>query len=188
MSAERHGAVVIGASAGALDALSVILPGLPTGFRLPVFVVVHVPPDKRSVLAELFQAKCELEVCEAEDKESIKAGTVFFGPPGYHLLVESPQSLSLSTDDPIMFSRPSIDVLFETAAQVYGSGLIAIVLTGANQDGAAGLKAVVEAGGTAVVQNPHDAFAKAMPEAAIGACPDAKIMSLVAITEYLKKV
>ncbi len=188
MSVRRHEAVVIGASAGALEALSVILPALPAQFPLPIFVVVHVPPDKRSMLAELFRAKCEIDVREAEDKEPIRAGTAFFGPPGYHLLVETAQSLSLSMDEPIMFSRPSIDVLFETAADVYGPDLIAIVLTGANHDGAAGLRAVVEAGGAALVQNPHGAFASAMPEAAIAACPSANVMSLAAITEYLKKV
>jgi len=181
-------AVVIGASAGALEALSVILPRLPKGFRLPLFVVVHMPPDKRSVLAELFRAKCAIDVVEAEDKEPIKGGTIYFAPPGYHLLIETASSLALSSDGPIMFSRPSIDVLFETAADVYGSGLIGIILTGANHDGAAGLLAIVEAGGTALVQNPHDAFAPAMPAAAMTACPGANVMSLSAISEYLKKV
>lgn len=188
MSGRRPEAVVIGASAGALEALSVILPALPVTFPLPVFVVVHVPPDKRSMLSELFRAKCEIDVQEAEDKEPIKAGTVFFAPPGYHLLVENAQSLSLSADEPVMFSRPSIDVLFETAADVYGPDLIAIVLTGANQDGASGITAVIEAGGTGLVQNPREAFASAMPEAAIAACPSANVMSLAAITDYLKKV
>ncbi|MBW9114820.1 chemotaxis protein CheB [Rhizobium cauense] len=188
MSGRRHEAIVIGASAGALEALSLILPALPADFPLPIFVVVHVPPDKRSILSELFRAKCAIDVQEAEDKEPIKAGTAFFAPPGYHLLVEDTNSLSLSTEEPIMFSRPSIDILFETAADVYGSKLIAIVLTGANYDGAAGLRAVVEAGGTGLVQNPREAFASAMPEAAIAACPDVKVMSLAEIAEYLKKV
>jgi len=188
MSVRRHEAVVIGASAGALEALSVILPALPDGFPLPIFVVVHVPADKRSILADLFRTKCAIDVREVEDKEPIKAGTAYFAPPDYHLLVESVGSLALSSDDPIMFSRPSIDVLFETAADAYGSGLIGIVLTGANHDGAAGLRAVFDAGGTALVQDPHGAFAPAMPEAAIRACPGANIMSLAAITEYLKKV
>ena len=135
-------------------------------------VVVHVPPDKRSILAELFQAKCRITVREAEDKEPISGGTVYFAPPDYHLLVETDRSLSLSSDEPVLYSRPSIDVLFESAADAYGPALIAIVLTGANQDGAKGLKAVVEAGGTAIVQSPEDAFASAMPEAALAACPE----------------
>jgi two-component system, chemotaxis family, protein-glutamate methylesterase/glutaminase len=181
-------AVVIGASAGALEALSVILPALPAGFRLPLIVVVHVPPDKRSMLAELFQAKCRIPVREAEDKEPINPGTVYFAPSDYHLLVETGKSLSLSSDEPVLFSRPSIDVLFESAADAYGSALIAIILTGANQDGAKGMRAVSEAGGVALVQNPDGAFASAMPEAAIEICPGARVMSLDAITAYLQEV
>lgn len=181
-------AIVIGASAGALDALSAILPALPESFRLPVIVVVHVPPDKRSVLAELFQAKCRLSVREAEDKEPIVGGTVYFAPPDYHLLIETDRYLSLSNDEPVLFSRPSIDVLFESAADAYGPALMAIVLTGANQDGAKGMRAVVEAGGTAIVQDPKGAFATAMPEAAIEMCPTARVLSLSAIAAYLQEV
>ncbi|MFA6153513.1 chemotaxis protein CheB [Mesorhizobium sp.] len=181
-------AIVIGASAGALDALSAILPALPEGFRLPVIVVVHVPPDKRSMLAELFQAKCRVSVREAEDKEPIVGGTVYFAPPDYHLLVEADRYLSLSSDEPVLFSRPSIDVLFETAADAYGPALMAIVLTGANHDGAKGMRAVVEAGGSAIVQSPKGAFASAMPEAAIEMCPSASVLSLSAIAAYLQEV
>jgi two-component system chemotaxis response regulator CheB len=188
MTASPTEAVVIGASAGALEALSVILPALPAGFGLPLIVVVHVPPDKRSMLAELFQAKCRIPVREAEDKEPINPGTVYFAPPDYHLLVETKKSLSLSSDEPVLFSRPSIDVLFESAADAYGSALIAVILTGANQDGAKGMKAVAETGGVALVQNPDGAFASAMPAAAIEMCPGARVMSLDAITAYLQEV
>lgn len=181
-------AIVIGASAGALEALSVILPGLPANFGVPLIVVVHVPPDKRSILAELFQAKCRITVLEAGDKEPINGGTAYFAPPNYHLLVEANRSLSLSSDEAVLFSRPSIDVLFESAADAYGAGLIAIVLTGANQDGAAGLRAVVDAGGTAIVQMPKSAFASTMPEAAIAMCPTAHVMSLDAIRSFLQEV
>jgi len=181
-------AVVIGASAGALDALSVILPALAKGFRLPVMIVVHVPPDKRSVLAELLQAKCQIPVQEADDKEPIVRGTVYFAPPDYHLLIEPDKSLSLSSDEPVLFSRPSIDVLFESAADVYGPALIAIVLTGANQDGAKGMQAVLEQGGVALVQDPRQAFASAMPEAAIQLSPRAQVKALEEIAVYLQKV
>ncbi len=187
MSVEPE-AVVIGASAGALEALSIILPALPADFRLPILVVVHVPPDRRSIMADLFRSKCQLLVRESEDKEPIRGGTIYFAPPDYHLLVEVDRSLSLSSDEPVLFSRPSIDVLFESAADAYGPGLIAIVLTGANQDGANGLRAVGEAGGTALVQNPDDAFASAMPEAARNMCPSARVLSLEAIAQYLKEV
>lgn len=181
-------AIVIGASAGALEALSAILPALPAEFRLPIVVVVHIPPDKRSVLAELFDAKCALNVVEAEDKEPLKPGAVFIAPPDYHLLVEADRSLALSSDEPVFFSRPSIDVLFDTAADAYGAALIGIILTGANQDGAAGLKAIADAGGTVLVQDPHEAFQDAMPLAAIDAVPDASVLSLASITTFLQKV
>jgi two-component system chemotaxis response regulator CheB len=183
MSAE---AVVIGASAGALEALSVILPSLPADYRLPVMVVVHVPPDRKSILAELFQAKCGILVREAEDKEPIRGGTVYFAPPDYHLLVETDKSLSLSNDEPVLYSRPSIDVLFESAADAFGPNLIAIILTGANEDGAKGLRAVAEAGGTPIVQRPKGAYATAMPEAALAECPGARILSLEEIAVYLR--
>lgn len=181
-------AVVIGASAGALEALSVILPSLPAGYTLPVMIVVHVPPDKKSIMAELFQAKCRIPVREAEDKEPISGGTVYFAPPDYHLLVEMDRSLSLSTDEPVLYSRPSVDVLFESAADAYNSGLIAIVLTGANPDGANGLKIVAEAGGTAIVQRPEEAYASAMPEAAIAQCPGASVLSAEEIAVYLQDI
>jgi two-component system, chemotaxis family, protein-glutamate methylesterase/glutaminase len=181
-------AVVIGASAGALEALSIILPALPADFPLPIFIVVHVPPDKKSVLAELFQAKCSIQVSEPEDKEPVNGGTAYFAPPDYHLLIAPDKSVSLSDDEPVLYSRPSLDVLFESAADAYGPDLIAIVLTGANEDGAKGLRAVAEAGGTAIVQSPQGAYAAAMPEAAIAACPSAQVMSLKEIAAYLKDV
>lgn len=181
-------AVVIGASAGALEALSAILPALPATFRPAILIVVHVPQDRKSVMAELLQRKSRLVVREAEDKEPISGGTVYFAPPGYHLLVETDKCLSLSSDEPVLFSRPSIDVLFESAADAYGSRLIGVILTGANQDGANGIRAVADAGGIAVVQRPDQAFAPAMPEAAIAACPTAQVLSLEEIATWLQTV
>ena len=179
-------AIVIGASAGALEALSAILPTLPRDFAVPILVVVHVPPDRHSLLAELLRAKCLVAVKEAEDKEPIVGGTVYVAPPDYHLLVEVERTLALSCDEPVLFSRPSIDVLFESAADAYGPALLAIVLTGANQDGARGLQAVVACGGAALVQNPAGAFAPAMPEAAIHSVPGALVMSLDEIAATLQ--
>ncbi|NLR98057.1 chemotaxis protein CheB [Rhizobium sp. P38BS-XIX] len=180
-------AVVIGASAGALEALSVILPALPADFRVPIIVVVHIPPDKRSVLAELFASKCVLRVIEAEDKEPIRSGSIYFAPPDYHLLVEVDKSIALSSDEPELFSRPSIDVLFETAAEAYGPALIGIILTGANEDGAKGLKAVADAGGIAIAQDPEEAFQNTMPKAAIDAVSSAHILPLASITSFLRE-
>jgi two-component system, chemotaxis family, protein-glutamate methylesterase/glutaminase len=180
-------AVVVGASAGALEALSVILPALPANFRLPVLVVVHIPPDKRSVLVELFRRKCRVAVHEAEDKEPILAGNIYFAPADYHLLVEKDGCLSLSTDEPVLYSRPSIDVLFESAADAYGADLIGVILTGANQDGAEGMRAIVDAGGAGIVQRPDDAFAPAMPQAALAACPTAEVLPLAMIAARLQE-
>jgi two-component system chemotaxis response regulator CheB len=181
-------AVAIGASAGAVQALLTILPALPADYALPVFVVVHVPPDRSNVLVPLFQAKCRLPVKEAEDKEPAVGGVIYFAPSDYHLLVEADGALALSTDEPVNYSRPSIDVLFESVADAYGPTLVGVILTGANHDGAAGLKAVLEAGGVAVVEDPVGAYAQAMPHAALDACPTATIMKLDAIALYLSSL
>lgn len=180
-------AVVIGASAGALEALTAILPALPAGFSMPVFVVVHIPPDKKNMLPELFEKRCALSICEIDDKQPIKPATLYFAPPDYHVLIEKNGLISLSNEEPVLFSRPSIDVMFESAADVYGEGLIGVILTGANEDGAKGLRAITDAGGTALVQSPASATSSAMPEAALAACPQALSLTLPQIADYLKK-
>lgn len=160
-------AIAIGASAGGVEALGVLLEALPAGFVPSILVVLHLPPDRPSLLVPLFSARCRLPVREALDKERLEPGTVYVAPPDYHLLVESRELLALSRDDPVQFSRPSIDVLFESAAHAFGPSLLAIVLSGANDDGAAGLLAVREAGGRGWVQDPATALAPVMPAAAI---------------------
>lgn len=181
-------AIVIGASAGAVEALTKLLPALKPGFPVPIIVVVHVPADRRSAMADLFRAKCTLEVREAEGKEAIVEGTIYFAPPDYHLLAEGDRTFSLSCDPPVLYSRPSIDVLFESAADAFGSRLIGIVLTGANADGAQGLKAIIEAGGRGIVQTPSSAFAPAMPEAALRMSPSANPMSLEQIASHIAQI
>lgn len=181
-------AVAIGASAGAMEALSVFLPALPGNFRLPIFIVVHLPPGRKSVLAEIFKARCHIKVRETEDKEPILPGTAYFAPPNYHLLVEQKRTLALSSDEPILYSRPAIDVLFESAAEAYGAGLIGIILTGANQDGAHGLKTIEEAGGLPIVQHPAEATAPDMPAASLAACRHARALKLSAIATFLKEL
>lgn len=178
-------AVAIGASAGAVQALARILPALPENYPLPVLVVVHVPADRSNMLVPHFRARCQVQVREAEDKEPACGGVIYFAPPDYHLLVEEDRILSLSVDAPVLHSRPSIDVLFESAADAYGPALLGVVLTGANQDGAAGLKAIVDAGGLALVEDPAGAYAAAMPRAALETCAAAEPMSLDAIASYL---
>jgi two-component system, chemotaxis family, protein-glutamate methylesterase/glutaminase len=188
MNRVRPQAIVIGASAGALEALSNLLPDLPAGYPFPILIVVHVPQDKRNLLIELFQGRCSIEVREAEDKEPIQAGIAYFAPANYHLLVETDGTLSLSADEAVLFSRPAIDVLFESAADVYGEALVGVVLTGANSDGAKGLAAISLARGEAIVQNPATAYAAAMPQAAIQACKEARVLSLTEIAAYLREV
>jgi two-component system chemotaxis response regulator CheB len=178
-------AVVIGASAGALEALSIILPMLPAEFPLACIVIVHLPPDKDSILPQLLQSKCRISVREATDKEPIEPGTAYLAPPDYHLLIEPNFHLSLSSEEQVNFSRPSIDVLFEAAADEYGSEVIGVILTGANNDGARGLEAIAKAGGLAVVQQPETAYSAAMPAAALQACPQAIVESLAGIGQLL---
>ena len=180
-------AIAIGASSGAVAALSRLLPVLPAGYRLPVCIVVHVPPQGPTNLAGLFQSMSRVIVKEAEDKEPLVGGTVYFAPPDYHLLVEKNRSLSLSRDEPVSFARPSVDVLFETAADAFGPALLAIVLTGANHDGARGLAAVASKGGMAVVQLPASAESRTMPEAALAACKDAIVLEVHDIAELLRQ-
>ncbi|WP_148717285.1 chemotaxis protein CheB [Chitinolyticbacter meiyuanensis] len=167
-------AVVIGASAGGIDALLRVLPALPASYPLPVIVVIHLSDRYPSLLAQLFAARMALPVHEAEDKQPIEAGHVYFAPPGYHLLVERNRHFALSIDAPVHYSRPAIDVLFASAADAYGAGLVGVLLTGANADGAAGLAAIARCGGRVWVQSPAEATVSAMPEAALKATkPDA---------------
>ena len=160
-------AVVIGGSAGALNVLREILRALERPARAPVVVVLHVPPRAPDTFAELLSRECALAVKQAEDKEPLEAGTVYLAPPGYHLLIESHGAFALSIDPPVHFSRPSIDVLFESAADAYGRQLLAILLSGASSDGAAGLQEVHAAGGLTAVQAPGSAESNTMPAAAL---------------------
>ncbi|HEY1077567.1 MULTISPECIES: chemotaxis protein CheB [Pseudomonas] len=160
-------AVVIGTSAGGLAALSVLVDGLAATFRLPLLVVQHIPSGVPTQLAEIFRRKTGLHVKEADEKETVRGGTLYFAAPGYHLLVEQDASLSLSQDDSVHFSRPSIDVLFESAADAWGERVAGILLTGANEDGAAGLEAIHRAGGLTIVQDPDEAEVDSMPRAAL---------------------
>lgn len=185
MTGEPRKVAVVGASAGAVQALLTILPALPARFALPVLVVVHIPPDRDNMLVPLLQSKCRITVKEAEDKEPIEDGVVYFAPSDYHMLVETNQSLALSTDEAVNFSRPSIDVLFESAADAFGAEVVGVILTGANHDGAAGLRKIHAAGGMTIVQDRTEAYATAMPDAALRACPAARTMTIDAITTYL---
>lgn len=179
-------AIVIGTSAGAVTALLRILPALPADYPLALIIVVHLPPHTDSSLASLLASRCQIVVKEAEDKEPICPGTAYLAPTNYHLLVEPDFKLSLSSDEPVLYSRPSIDVLFESAADAYGNELAGVILTGANGDGSRGLRAVSNAGGLVFVQSPDSAEASAMPQAALDACPAARSLTLAELTTVLQ--
>lgn len=181
-------AIVIGASAGGVEALNRLLPALPAGFRPAVLVVVHVRSDVPSLLPELFAARCRMEVVEPDDKATIAGGTIYVAPPGYHMLVEPDGSISLSVDPPVRFSRPSVDVLFESAALCFGDALLGIVLSGANDDGARGLEAIRLAGGRCWVQDPQTASSNAMPLGAIARGGVHEILTIDAMTTRLRGI
>ncbi|MFJ3058340.1 chemotaxis protein CheB [Herbaspirillum sp. NPDC087042] len=182
-------AVVIGASAGGVDALSDILPALRAGADVATLVVLHLPRERPSLLVSIFSHRCLQPVREAQDKEPVEAGVIYFAPPDYHLLVDkTPEGplLAMSNDEPVNFSRPAIDVLFESAADVYGPRLMGIVLTGGNQDGAAGLQAIARAGGVTVVQDPQQAQVPYMPEQALALGEIDYVLTLAQIADLLR--
>lgn len=178
-------AVVIGASAGGIHALRKILSLLPDTYSFPIIIVLHVSASHRSTLPEVFKGIVKLPVKEAQEKEDIIGGTIYFAPPGYHLLIESDHTFSLSNEEPVYFSRPSIDVTFESAAYVYGKNLSGILLTGASQDGAMGLKKIKEFGGNTVIQDPKSAEHSEMPRSGIPYVKAENIMTLDQISQYL---
>lgn len=163
----EYEAVTIGASAGGLHVLSDILKALPVDFAVPVIVIQHRSKDERMLLEEILQSKCSIRIKQANEKEEIAKGAVYFAPADYHLLIEKDRSFSLSHDAPVNFSRPSIDVAFETASEAYESKLVGIILTGASKDGAAGIESIRKHGGITIALDPATAEYPLMPQAAI---------------------
>jgi len=181
-------AVVIGCSAGGLKALAAVLAALPPDFQLPIVVVQHRANDEKGLLEDLLGQKCRMKVKQADEKESVIGGVIYFAPPDYHLLIEKDKTFSLSYDARVNFSRPSIDVLFESAAKVYHQKLLGIILTGANSDGAAGMVAISEYGGFNIAQGPPLAAFPAMPQAAIDTGSVHATMNLPEIFDFLLTV
>ncbi|TXC84856.1 chemotaxis protein CheB [Paraburkholderia azotifigens] len=167
METRAFDAVAIGASAGGIDALNVLLPALPASFGIAVLIVTHVPPHSPSCLAETLGYRCVLSVTEPDAGEPVLPGRVYLAPPGYHMLVDDDRTIALSIDSSVRYSRPSIDVLFESAAHVYRERLLGILLSGANDDGAHGLEVIRAMGGFTWVQDPETAVSSQMPRAAI---------------------
>lgn len=181
----KYQAVVIGVSAGGIAALEKILPHFNKDCTLSILIVQHIMADGGNYLVEHFSSCCALPVVGAEDKQIIAPGTIYFAPANYHLLVERQKSLALSIDAKVNYSRPSIDVLFETAAEAYCQKLVGVVLTGANADGAAGLARVKELGGLTVVQSPDTAEVATMPLAAIKSTQVDHVLKLHEIGSFL---
>lgn len=176
--------VVVGTSWGGLAALRTLVTGLPESFSMAVVIVQHRHKDSDHLLRVLLQERSLLTVCEVEDKLPLKHGRVYVAPPDYHTLIE-PGHFSLSTEAPVRYSRPSIDVTFGSAADSYGHRTVGVVLTGANADGAAGLRQISDRGGLAIVQDPKTAESRPMPEAAVRAVPRARVMPLAAIVDFV---
>lgn len=184
----RYHAVCIGVSFGGMQALKTILPLLLSDFPVPIMVVQHHDPRADDFLATYLDNICQIRVKVAEEKERVEAGVAYLAPANYHLLVEDDYTLSLSVDEKVNFARPSIDVLFESAVDAYGSRLIGLILTGANQDGSHGLQVIKEYGGLAVVQDPKSAVAPSMPEAALAATRVDYVLPLGEIGGFLNNI
>ncbi len=182
---DLHKAVVIGVSAGGLQVLRTLLPQIPGAFPLPVIIVQHLHPLQDRSFLKILGTSCALVVREAEEKEKAVPGVVYFAPPNYHLLIESDMTFSLSVDEKVNYSRPSLDVLFESAAEAFGPGLIGIILTGASRDGAVGLRRIKEKGGTTIVQDPATAEFPLMPTAAMEESEVDHVMNIEEIARYL---
>jgi two-component system chemotaxis response regulator CheB len=185
---KRYEAVVIGSSAGGLNALKTLFRGLDQGFRLPLIIVQHISPDSDNYLIHILNDMRKLKVKEADEKEIPMPGMAYIAPPNYHLLVEPDHAFTLTVDERVNYARPSIDVLFETAAEAYRHKLIGIILTGANNDGSKGVKRIKEMGGLVIVQDPDTAEVDSMPRAAMLATTVDHLLPLEEIAALLNKL
>lgn len=180
--------IAIGASYGGLDALKLLVGQFPETFETPMVVVLHIGNNNiKTFLSHLGKNK-HFRVKEAEEKEQIKINTIYFAPPNYHLQIEDEKTLSLSTAEKVNFSRPAIDVLFETAAWTFKNQVLGVLLTGSNSDGTEGLKAIKKYGGTTIVENPETAFASTMPRAAINKCKPDFVLDLDQIASKISEL
>jgi two-component system chemotaxis response regulator CheB len=186
MAVEKtYKAVVIGVSAGGLEALTLLLPTFKKDFPLPIFVVQHVGDDASGFLCSHLAARCQLKVIEPDDKQPIKPGVIYIAPSGYHMIVDSPQTISLSVDPRVNYSRPSIDLLFQSAAEAFQESLIGVVLTGANSDGTEGIKLIKKKQGLTIAQDPLTAEVAVMPQSAIDSgCID-RVLPLNEMAEFI---
>ena len=184
----HYEAIVIGVSSGGLKAMKVMFSILPKDFNTPIIIVQHISSRSDNQWIKLLNDKCNLYLEEADEKEKIRNGKVYIAPPNYHLLIEKDKTFSLTIDERVNFARPSIDVLFESAAEAYKNKLIGVVLTGSNNDGTNGIKRIKELGGLTIVQDPETAESSYMPASAIAAVKPDYILSLEEITDLLIKL
>jgi two-component system chemotaxis response regulator CheB len=180
--------IVIGASAGGLYALTEIFSELPSGFKFPIVVVQHRAAGQSELLEDVLQAKCKLEIKQADEKENIKNGVIYIAPPGYHLFIEQDHRFSLSIDPPVKHSIPSIDVTFQSAAEAFGHLLVGIVLTGSSSDGAEGIKTIKEFRGVTIAQEPKEAKFPFMPKSAIDTKMVDHILNLQGIKRFITEL
>lgn len=165
--AMRFAAIVIGTSAGGIEALKTVLQKIKHPLKLPIVIVQHLSPRHESYLPSILASVTGHNIKEAEEKERLENGWIYIAPPNFHVLIEKDGTLSLTVDKRVAYARPSIDVLFETAADAYRDKLIGVILTGANHDGASGMKCIKDMGGYTIVQNPETAYASEMPKSAL---------------------
>lgn len=184
----HYEAIVIGVSSGGLKALKLIFSSLPSDFAIPIIVVQHVGPRSENSWIKLLTDNCNIPVKEADEKEKVRNGIIYIAPSNYHLLIEKDKTFSLTIDERVNFARPSIDVLFESAAEAYREKLIGIILTGANNDGARGVKRIKELGGMVIIQDPETADSPLMPRSAIAAIQPDYIQSLDQIGKQIIKI
>lgn len=184
----NYEAIVVGVSSGGMNAMKILFSLLPVEFNIPIVIVQHISPRSDNQWIKLLNDKSNLHIKEADEKEKIEPGNIYISPPNYHLMIERDKTFSLTIDERVNFARPSIDVLFESAAEAYNNKLIGVVLTGSNNDGTKGIKRIKECGGLAIVQNPETAESSYMPASAIAAIKPDYILSLEDITELLIKI
>ena len=183
----KYKAIVIGTSAGGVEALKIVLKDIEPTIESPIIIVIHIK-ERTDGFSKIYGDLNKLKIKEAEDKEEIKNGVIYFAPSDYHLSIEDDYTFSLSVEEKVNYSRPSIDILFESAAEIYTDDLLGIVLTGANLDGALGLEKIEKLGGKCIVQNPKEAYFDIMPLSALKYVSKCKIMSLDSINRYIKRL
>jgi len=181
-------AIVIGTSSGGINALKFLFSALPIDFSIPIIIVQHISPRSDNQWIKLLNINSKLYLKEADEKEKIEHGKVYIAPPNYHLMIERNKTFSLTIDERVNYSRPSIDVLFESAAEAYKNKLIGVILTGSNNDGTNGIKRIQECGGLIIAQDPETAESSYMPASAIATNQPDYILSLEEITALLIKL